>query len=451
MNANALKESLYFYNPWWETARVPPELLKEYQRPVIKNLLSYFSLDRIIVLKGPRRTGKTILFYQIIDNLLKKGVPHSDILFLSLDDIKLRRDLDEIFKAYQEIHRRLIKEGPPIYVFLDEVHFLENWQFSAKKYFDRKYPLKFLASGSSATLIRKGTESLAGRTVDETIYPFSFYEFFCYQSKNPRIMEKVHRLRESFAPMTPVDTTDLTPYLPEIKIIFEEYLERGGFPNLFGMKEAVLWKRLVKEDILEKVIYRDLVTLYDIKKPEVLEKLFYYLADITSEILSITNIANSLGLSREFAEKYIFYLEQALLVRRLKKFSKSVEKSLRSNEKVHLLDSGLVNAFSKVEEGQVLESIVASHLIRRRDENVYYYRNIYEVDLVLEKGKKVFPVEVKYKDSISKRDLAGLLNFKSKFKPEVGVVVTRDLSGEDNSYGLRILFFPAWLFLLLVG
>jgi hypothetical protein len=251
--------------------------------------------------------------------------------------------------------------------------------------------------------------------------------------------------------MTPVDTTDLTPYLPEIKIIFEEYLERGGFPNLFGMKEAVLWKRLVKEDILEKVIYRDLVTLYDIKKPEVLEKLFYYLADITSEILSITNIANSLGLSREFAEKYIFYLEQALLVRRLKKFSKSVEKSLRSNEKVHLLDSGLVNSFSKVEESQVLESIVASHLIRRRDANVYYYRNIYEVDLVLEEGKKVFPVEVKYKDSISKRDLAGLLNFKSKFKPEVGVVVTRDLSGEDNSYGLRILFFPAWLLLLLVG
>jgi predicted AAA+ superfamily ATPase len=86
-----------------------------------------------------------------------------------------------------------------------------------------------------------------------------------------------------------------------------------------------------------------------------------------------------------------------------------------------------------------------------RDKNVYYYRNIYEVDLVFEKGKKVFPVEVKYKDSISRRDLTGLLNFKRKFNPEVGVVVTQDLSGEDNSYGLRILFFPAWLFLLLVG
>lgn len=98
----------------------------------------------------------------------------------------------------------------------------------------------------------------------------------------------------------------------------------------------------------------------------------------------------------------------------------------------------------------MLESVVASHLARRRDANIYYFRNVYEVDLVIEKGKEIFPVEVKYKDSILRKDLAGLLSFMRKFNAEPGVVVTRDLLREENSHGFRILYFPAWLFLLLM-
>ena len=450
MDAKSLKESLYFYNPWWETSKVPQALLKEYQRPIIKNLLSYLSLDRIIVLKGPRRTGKTTLFYQMIHQLLKKGIVATDILFLSFDDIKIRIDLDEIFKIYQEINRRLIKEGHPMYFLLDEVHFLENWQFYVKKYFDRKYPIKFLVSGSAATLIKKGTESLAGRTVEETIYPFSFYEFLSYRLKNQKLIEMINHLRNIFIPFALVDISDLTPYITEIKIVFEEYLEKGGFPNLFGVEEGLLWKRLVREDIVEKVLYRDLVELYAIKKPEVLEKLFLYLVDITSRMLSVTNIANSLGLSREYTEKYLLYLEQALLVKRVNKFAKSIEKSIRSMEKVHILDSGLINAFSKIEDGQIIESMVASHLLRRGRGKVYYFREKYEVDLVFEMDKEIFPIEIKYKDDISRRDLSGLYSFNNKFKSKISLMVTRDLLKEETYGGQKIIYLPAWLFLLLI-
>jgi hypothetical protein len=452
MAVETLKESLHLYNPWWETTKVPRALLKEFSRPVINSLRSYLSLDRVIVLKGPRRTGKTTLFYQMVDDLLNRGTAPHDILFLSLDDVKIRIDLDEIFKAYQEINKRLIKEGRPIYLFLDEVHFLDDWQYHVKRYFDRKYPLKFLVSGSSATLIKKGAESLAGRTVEETIYPFSFCEFLGYRlMEKEHLIQKVNHLRETFVPFTRVDITDLTPHITEIKIVFEEYLEKGGFPNLFGIEESLLWKRLVREDILEKVIYRDLVELYDIKKPEVLEKLFLYLVDITSQILSVTNIANSLKLSREYTEKYLRYLEQALLVVRLKKFAKSIEESLRSADKIHLLDSGLINAFSRVGVGQVLESLVASHLIRYKAGRAYYFREKYEVDLIFELDKEVFPIEVKYTDNISKRDLSGLFGFNKKFKPKVSVVVTRDLLKEETFHELKMLYLPAWLFLLLIG
>lgn len=450
MDKNNIKESLFFYNPWWQTKKVPGELLKNYQRPVLKRLFSYLPLERIIVLKGPRRTGKTTIFYQMVDQLISGGASADEILFLSFDDIKLRLELDEILKAYQEVHRRVIKEGRTVYIFLDEVQFLENWPFQVKKYFDRKYPLKFLVSGSAATLIRKDSESLAGRTVEETIYPFSFYEYLSYRLKNQRLAEAIDRLRDRFIPFDPLDVTDLIPDLMEIKIVLEEYLEKGGFPNLFEIKEGLLWKKLVREDIVEKVIYRDLVDLYDIKKPEVLEKLFFYLADITSQILSVTNISNSLGLSREYTDKYLFYLEQALLVRRLKKFSRSVEKTIRSMDKVHLLDSGLITAFANPDPGQLLESVVASHLLRREGGKVYYYRDKYEVDLVFADAKRIFPIEVKYKDDFSRRDLNGLILFGKKFKTGKSLVVSRNYMKKELHNGQEIIYLPAWLFLLLI-
>lgn len=446
-----MKESLHFYNPWWEKGTVPSELLKEYQRPLIGVLLSYLSLDRIIVLKGPRRTGKTTLFYQIVDTLLKRGVSARDILFLSFDDIKLRTDLDEILKVYQQINRRLIKEGGTVYIFMDEVHFLGNWQFYVKKYFDRKYPLKFLISGSAATLIRKGAESLAGRTVEETLYPFSFYEFLCYRLKRKRAVDIIDRMREGYQRFELPDITDLTPYITEIKITFEEYAEKGGFPNIFIVEEPILWKRLVREDIVEKVIYRDMMELYDIKKPESLERLFLYLADITSEILNVTNIANSLGLSREYTEKYLFYLEQAFLIRRLKKYARSVERSIRAAEKVHLLDTGLINAFSKCETGQIIETLTVNHLMRLKGANIYYFRDRYEVDVILEMDRAIYPIEVKYKDNIARQDIKGVEGFCKKFMAERSVIVSHDILREESLNGCKISYIPAWLFMMLTG
>lgn len=447
---NSLKESLHFYNPWWETEKVPRDLLKEYQRPVLKDILSYLTLDRIIVLKGPRRTGKSTLLYQVADELLKSGVSPNDILFLSFDDIKLRIDMDDILKAYQEINRRLIKTGKPVYFLMDEIHFLEDWQFYIKKYFDRKYPVKFIVSGSAATLIRKGSESLAGRTIEETIYPFSFYEFVCYRLGRDKLINRINNMRDAYDPFKPVDMTGLIPYKGKLKILFEEYLEKGGFPNLFGVNEALIWKRLAREDILEKVIFRDLVELYDIKKPEALEKLFLYLVDISSNIISIANIANSLGLSREYTEKYIFYLEQALLVRRIRKLARSVERTIRGAEKVHILDTGLINAFSVMELGKAVESMTAAHLLRLSGGKVFYFREKYEVDLVLEREKRLLPIEVKYKDDIPLRELKGLEVLFSTFKTDSAVVVTRDLIKEDTLGGHKLIFIPAWLFVLLI-
>lgn len=181
------------------------------------------------------------------------------------------------------------------------------------------------------------------------------------------------------------------------------------------------------------------------------KKLFLYLVDISSQILSVANVANSLGLSREYTEKYLFYLEQSFLIKRLKKYAISVEKSIRGAEKLHILDAGLMNAFSEVDAGHVIESMSAGHLLKLKDARVYYFREKYEVDIVLEMDKKLFPVEVKFKGHISKQDIRGIESFLGRFKSEKAIVITRDMFKEDKLSGQPIMFIPAWLFMMLTA
>lgn len=473
-----LKKLLYFHNPWWIDRRVPDSLKLTYRRPVLKKLLEYFKLDRAILIKGPRRTGKTTLLYQIIDELItKRKVPAQNIIYLSCDDPELklltksssdsRINLSDILDVYEQLREKTIKELKPnekIYLFLDEVHFWEGWQFEIKKYFDKKYPLKFILSGSSASLIKRGSESLMGRTIEELILPFSFYEFLSCQLKDRRLDKIILNLQKNFvspnllkgiAPLFSgsISSIDqLIPYQSKIKILFAEYLNRGGFPHLLEVENPILWQRLLREDVIEKVIYRDLVDLYEIKKPQVLEKFFLYLAGHSSDIINITNIANFLCLSREYTLKYLNYLIESFLVFGIKKYSPSVEKQIRSNQKVHLIDSGLITVFGKGDkgnrvDGQKVESLIGRCFLK---EKVFYWREREEVDFVLDINS-LLPVEVKYRNTILLRDLKGIIKFMEKYGVREGIVVSKDLLQKMEQDDKILWLIPAWLLLLLIS
>ncbi|HEC93326.1 MAG TPA: hypothetical protein ENI51_10090, partial [Candidatus Atribacteria bacterium] len=242
-----LMKLLYFHNPWWIDHKVPDSLKLTYRRPVLKSLLEYFKLDRAILIKGPRRTGKTTLLYQIIDELITtRKIPAQNIIYLSCDDPELklltnpssdsRINLSDILEVYEHLSGKTsteLKANEKIYLFLDDVHFWAGWQFEIKKYFDKKYPLKFILSGSSASLIKRGSESLMGRTIEGLIMPFSFYEFLSCQLENERIDKIILNLQKNFTPSNNllkgvkklfsdgISTIDqLIPYQNKIKILF---------------------------------------------------------------------------------------------------------------------------------------------------------------------------------------------------------------------------------------
>ncbi len=441
-----LKEILIFHNPWWVSGEVPEELCPAYERGIIRSLISYLDLERIIILKGPRGTGKTTLMYQLIRRLLHSGVTPKRILFLSFDDIEAREPLDDIIQAYEQICKMPVSGSAEeaFYFIFDEVHFWRNWQFYIKKYFDRKYPIKFIATSSAASVARHDTESLTGRTVEEVILPFNFFEYISYKHRGQSLVTAISRFRkrENLAGDALPDITDILPYKKEILIAFNEYIEKGGFPHIFPVHEPIIWKRLLRDDVIDKVIYRDLVQMYEIRKPFVLEKLLLYLADTTAELLNVSNISNSLKISREYAENYLRYLKQAYLVMTVRRYSPSMEKRLRASEKLYLVDSGLLTALGITDDAKVVEAIACRHLM---DNGIYYWRNGTEVDFVIKRGKSIIPVEVKYGKDVQRKELKGLIRFATKHKISEAIIITKELMRKDVVSGINVYFIPAWV------
>ena len=437
-----LASLLSFHNPWWLTGAVPEALNPPFQRPVLARLLSYLEQDKLVLVKGPRRTGKTTLLFQMIAELLQRGVEPQRLLYLPLDDPDLESGLSAILFEFEKLLGRELSSGPHVYCFFDEVQYFENWSSHLKKYVDKKWPITFVASGSSASLIRHGAESLAGRTIEEVVLPFAFSEFALFYF-SPEERALLERLRSSFQ-LTQAEFPGQSAVVArKCAILFERYLTCGGFPEAFLQEDPRLRKKLLVESLIEKVIYRDLVSRYGVKRPDRLEKLFLYLANHSSDILNITSVSNSLKLSRDVVQSYITYLSESYLVMLTPRFASSAEKRIRANPKVHVPDPGFLEAFTDLPTGKRVESVVARHLFSQPRA---YYHNKHEVDFVLQIGGRTVPIEVKFRENIRNSDLAGFhaLNRASPF--EHGWLLTKTELGRQD----EVTLVPASLFLALI-
>lgn len=433
MDQEKLTERLIFYNPWWKERQVPEALIPLFKRTVFAKIKKYLLLQRIILLKGPRRTGKSTLIYQLIDDLLDSNVEPIRILYLNFEDPLLREDLHTLLSSYEKISLEELSRGKTRYIFLDEIHLLNNWSQAVKAFFDKKYPLKFIASGSAASLLQKTSESLAGRTIEETVLPLSFQEWVDYYRLKQGAKDELTR-------------QNYLLFKKELEILFQKYLVKGGFAHLLGIEETPLLRKLVLEDVIQKVIYKDLVDLYGIREPIVLEKVFYYLLSISGQILNLSNLGKLVGLNRETLRSYLSYLKQAYLYFELYKFSHSVKERIASAPKIHLTDPGLFLLSTRPSSAFVWETAIAALLWQRAGSDLYYWRNREEVDLVWVNGRELLPIEIKTGEEIEKKRLSALVKFMVNFNIKRGYVIYSGEKKRIEVEGKNITFFPAWYF-----
>ena len=392
------------------------------KRDILDEILNWFKDNRVIILTGIRRCGKSTLLRQIMNQ--KK-----DYCYVNFED---ERFLDFKAQDFEKLNEILIEiyNTPKIY-FFDEVQNIDKFETFVRRLQDEGK--KVVITGSNATLLSKefGTR-LTGRYKPFEIYPFSFFEYLKF--KNIKI-EK--------------DWSYKTYKRIEIRKAFNEYLESGGFPEYLKTKD----KEYIK-NVFENILYKDVITRYAIKKQNVIKELISILATNISSTYTYNSIRKTLNLGNSITVKeYISYLANSYFFFELHKFSFSLRKSLNAPKKIYLIDTSFnkITGFNFSQNtGKNLENVVFIELKRRKKE-VYYFAEKNECDFLVKSETKISQaIQVCYelRKENKDREINGLLESLIQFKLKEGLIITLDQEEEFKQEGKTIKIVPIWKWLL---
>ncbi len=280
--------------------------------------------------------------------------------------------------------KRLI--GTKKIIYIDEAQRLNNIGLTLKMITDQIKTVQVIATGSSAfELANKTNEPLTGRKYEYTLFPLSFIEM----SKHTNWLEEKTLLHDRL----------LYGYYPEI---VSSSSTRGAERSL----------RLLSESYL----YKDILALDGIKKPQLLEKLITALALQVGSEVSFNELARLTGSNNHTVEKYIDVLEKAFIIFRLPSYSKNIRNELKKSKKVYFYDNGIRNAVignfspinSRTDKGALWENFLVSE--RRKflgyqqdfTRRSYFWRTQQqqEIDYIEETYEKLYAWEFKWSPKV---------------------------------------------------
>jgi len=406
--------------------------------------------DLINDVLGPRRAGKTYLMFLTIKELLESGLEKKATIYINFENRKLLPLTSEYFSYLIEFiyGRRLLDSYGEIFVFLDEVQRVEEWEKYVRSIYDEfKGKIKIFVSGSTSKLT--GSELsylLTGRHLTTHVFPLSFREFllfkgFGYGYKGEYLIEK------------------------DISIIREmlrEYIMFGGFPEVVLAESN---KEEIVQTLFFDIISRDILPKLR-KNREIVEEIAFFLCSNTGKLVSFSKLSGMLKvrgikISVPTLERYFSIMKEAFLFFDLRIFSYKVKDQLQYSRKIYVIDSGVASfsgfKFSE-EAGRLMENLAAVELLRRKIVNpsseIYYWKDKQqrEVDFVLKSGFKIEQlIQVTYAsggEEIEGRGKKALIKASEELNCDDMLVITWDYEAEEEFKGKRIKFIPLWKWLL---
>ena len=446
-------------NPWWLSGAIAEDYSKMPQRSyneVFYPMVADVSVRRAAILMGPRRVGKTVMIYHTIARLIADGIDPQKIIYLSIDTpIYNNVSLEELLNYA----RRALKQEDNydgFFVFYDEIQYLKNWEVHLKSLVDSYRKIKFVASGSAAAALKmKSNESGAGRFTDFMLPPLTFCEFLNLQNLGKIIVER------SDKSIVPYDSINME----ELNHQFINYINYGGYPEVvFSEKIRSNPGQYIKNDIIDKVLLRDLPSLYGITDTQELNKLFVHIAFRSGNEFSYEKLSTEAGIKKEILKKYLEYLEAAFLIKVVNRIDQNAKRMQRvTSFKIYLTNPTLRCAlFSPIDDtddfiGSMVETAIFAQWIQGEKSDFYYAnwtngREKGEVDLVWTDPatQKAFSLaEVKWTDRYYENptELKSLNKFLELNRGLRKIIVTtKNKTGAyDSPYG-KILFIPAAIY-----
>jgi len=455
-------ENLRNQNPWWQDSSflLPERLLVK--RNLFYDLEKDLDNQFILSILGLRRVGKSTILRQIISHLLESK-KHQQIFYYLFDkssSINTSQFLEDLFSFYLEkvINKKIYELDQKIYIFLDEIQYIDNWQAILKRYYDlSNKKIKFIVSGSQSVLIRnQDRESLAGRIFEYYLAPLSFAEFLKIK-KSPLKLLSLNKdpfsIRENFLDLDKFNYQNNQL----LQSLSYEYVLSGQFPECLQIKDEKKKNKYILESVLGKVL-DDLIKIKKIDKQEEFKLSAFQFLNNISSIFELKNIAREVGVSFVTIENYLFYLRQAYLFSLFYKKHQSIIRKGRSLKKIYTTSTNFISALNNLRQsdfdrvpdffGKIMENLLFSSLSTLESNKFYFWRNERrEVDFVLEKNKDILPFELKFKNQIARSDLDNLVYFSRKHKLKRAILVTKNDMKQAEHKGIDIYFLPFYLML----
>lgn len=477
------------YSPWfhesghdeWGRQRAK---LPVFHRPVFDSIREHLDgTGQILSVIGPRRVGKSTLLRQLVVRLIADGVPPSRIIYYSLDDAALYlrgASGGDVIEAIMEHVLKVAQDGRPFYLLLDEVQTLDAWELYLKKYYDLKYPVRIVVSGSaSSPIFKKSRESLLGRVNDFHVLPFSFREYLLHHTQaDMQLQSYASRLQQCGAEVRGMFTrtpehhelanVNIPTPEPELWTTIQKHLDNymvdGGFPEVWEMDTQEEKIDYLFSNQVTKVITEDLVLAVEFRKPEQLKKFYISLLERPGREVNMSLLSSELGINVQQIDKYLPLLEMTDLIRHAEKFRPSPVRVHQGSRKFYPVDLALRNAVLRLGHeihedptiiGTYAETLAFNALMKWPGVlGVDYYRDgKKEVDFVVHTRQSMYsPIEVKYRNQVSNKDARTLLQFSVKYNCHTPILVTKNIDGfgrhtlnDDTTY----FQMPLGIFLLL--
>ena len=403
------------------------------ERTLFSDLAKHLPKKEISVIIGPRQSGKTTLMELLKEHLVKKG---ERTLYLNLDIEWDRPHFDSQLALLKKIELELGKERG--FVFIDEIQRKENAGLFLKGLFDLKLPYKFIVSGSGSLELKERIhESLIGRKRLFELTTITFLEFVNHKTN--------YKYRDNLSNFFEIEKD-------KAQQLLTEYMNFGGYPRVVLESERKEKIKIIDE-IYRSVLEKDIAYLLKVGKTEAFSSLIKLLASQIGNLVNYSELSSTLNISHQTLKKYLWYAQKIFLLDLVSPYARNIRKEITKSPVPYFWDMGIRNyslgifghVNSPSELGFLFENFVFL-LLRTQTTlgstklNFWRTKDKAEVDFILESGKKITPIEVKFK-SLKKAEVPrSLRNFIEKYDPSEAYIISLNFK-KTLRIGKTTLFF----------
>ncbi|MFH1653953.1 MAG: ATP-binding protein [Pseudomonadota bacterium] len=405
----------------------------------LNRLHAILKTGQIIVIKGPRRAGKSYIMKQFAKQLIDNGTPSNEILMINFEDPRFGKLDTKLMQEIFEVYLEFLNPKSKPYIFLDEVQEVDEWE----KWVRTMHELgkaNIILSGSNAKLLsRELSTLLTGLHVGLTVLPLSFCEYLLFKKIDLK------------------DDLDIERKRIELSRMVRESLEFGLFPKVVLSEE----KKEILLAYYDDIVSKDIIKRFKIRKPEQLKSLSRFYFSNSASLVTYNSIEKFLNITASTIEKFSSYLEETYLCFFLKRFSFKVKEQEKSPRKVYAIDPGLANVVGfRLDQniGKLAELMVFLELARIRETkhgyDIYYWKDVRhrEVDFVIKEEERISHlIQVCWDISApqtKEREIKSLIKGMEELHVSEGLIITETYEDTEHHDDKIIKYIPLWKWLL---